>query len=92
MAAASGPGVPAEPGALNLPQFMTALEKILVAKAGSLTPTTVIAAAGTVDSMAVLEIQALADEEFGLQLEPNAIGDCKTVSDLCKLVKLPIDA
>jgi acyl carrier protein len=79
---------------VNLQEFLAAIEKILVqkAKAGPITPATDLTEEGVLDSMAVLEIQALADESFGLQLEPNAIGDCRTVADLCRLVKLAVPA
>ena len=75
---------------MNLPEFLQAVDDILVTKvnSGPVTPATDLTVEGILDSMAVLEIQALADEQFGIQLEPNAIGDCQTVADLCRLVKL----
>lgn len=72
---------------MDLPQYLKALEKILATRK-TIAPAMALADAGTFDSMAVLEIQALADEEFGVVLEPKQIAECKTVGDLCRLVKL----
>ena len=72
---------------MEMPQYLRALEKILSSRK-TIAPEMSLKDAGNFDSMAVLEVQALADEEIGVVLEPRAIADCKTVGDLCRLVKL----
>jgi acyl carrier protein len=72
---------------MDQPQYLKALEKIFASKK-AITPDMSLDDVGNLDSMAVLEVQALADEQFGVLLEPRTIADCKTVADLCRLVKL----
>jgi acyl carrier protein len=72
---------------MDLQQYLKALEKIFASKK-AITPDMRLDDVGNVDSVAMLEVQALADEEFGVMLEPSDIADCKTVADLCRLVKL----
>jgi acyl carrier protein len=72
---------------MDLPQYLKALEKIFASKK-AITSDMSLEDVGNLDSMAVLEVQALADEQFGVVLEPRTIADCKTVADLCRLVKL----
>lgn len=73
---------------MNRQQFLEALEQAIMLDKGALTPTTVLGELDSWDSMAVLEFQAMADEHFDIQVEPEDIGNCKTVDDLCVLVKL----
>ena len=74
---------------MNQKEFLSRVEEIFaVEQKGSVTPTSTIDQIGVLDSMAVLELQACADEQFGILLEPRDISACKTVADLCKLVKL----
>lgn len=74
---------------MNTQEYLKRVEEIFAVKQkGVLTATTEIEAIGVMDSMAVLELQVCADEQFGIVLEPNDIKACKTVGDLCQLVKL----
>ena len=72
---------------MDLQQYLKALEKIFASKK-AITPDMRLDDVGNLDSIAVLDVQALADEKFGLVLEPSDIADCSTVADLCRLVKL----
>ena len=72
---------------MNQTQFLEELENIVMAKKGSLSTESVLDEVNW-DSMAALEFQALADEKLGLQVDPTDIGICRTVGDLCKLIKL----
>ncbi|HEY8667752.1 MAG TPA: acyl carrier protein [Tepidisphaeraceae bacterium] len=38
------------------------------------------------DSVAVVGFLALCDEDFGVQVKPDDIAECRTVDDLCSLV------
>ena len=71
---------------MNSQEFLAALEKALVLDSGSLSMSQVLDDLESWDSMSVLELQAIADEEFGLELEPKAIGNCKTIGDLWGLL------
>jgi acyl carrier protein len=74
---------------MNTQEYLKRVEEIFAVKQkGVLTAATEIEAIGIMDSMAVLELQACADEQFGIVLEPRDITACKTVGDLCQLVKL----
>ena len=74
---------------MNTQDYLKRVEEIFAVKQkGALTAATVIDEIGVLDSMAILELQACADEQFGILLEPRDITACKTVGDLCKLVKL----
>ena len=71
---------------MNQKEFLSAIEKAMVLEEGSLGTDKVLEDLESWDSMAVLEFQAIADEEFGIQVDPTAIGSCKTVGDLWGLV------
>jgi len=73
---------------MDRPQFYAALEEIFVADKGSITDDTTVEQLGKIDSMALLEIQALADEEFNTQVEPDDVKACLTVAALRQLMKL----
>jgi acyl carrier protein len=74
---------------MNQKEFLSRVEEIFaVQQKGTVSPANTIEQIGVMDSMAVLELQACADEQFGILLEPRDISACKTVADLCKLVKL----
>ena len=72
-------------------ELLTALEKTLNLEAGALAPGKILEDLDGWDSMAVLEFQAIADEELGVQVDPDAITSCKTVADLCGLVKAGLE-
>lgn len=65
---------------------MRALEGILQIDENHLTAETVLGDLKSWDSMGVLEFQAMADEDLGVQVEPAAIERCRTADDLWKLV------
>ena len=67
-------------------QFLNKLEEAIGLDAGTLAPEVVLEELDSWDSMAVLEFQAMADEELELILEPTAISACDTVADLVKLL------
>jgi acyl carrier protein len=52
------------------------LEKIFASKK-AITPDMRLDDVGNVDSVAMLEVQALADEEFGVMLEPSDIATAR---------------
>jgi acyl carrier protein len=67
-------------------QFLAALEEALMLDQGTLAPTAVLDELAF-DSMAILEFQALVDENYGIQVEPDSITSCKTVDDLWTLIQ-----
>ena len=62
--------------------FLAALERALAMDKGTLELTQTLEDLENWDSMAVLEFQAIADEEYGLQVDPTAIDSMKTIGDL----------
>ena len=72
---------------MNQQEFIAEFERIVMADEGTVSTDSALKDLKW-DSMAALEYQALADEQFGMQLEPTAISIAVTVGDLCKLVKL----
>ena len=77
---------------MNQQEFLAAIEKALVMDEGTLESTKVLTEIESWDSMAVLEFQAIADEEFGVQVDPTAIGNCETVGDLWNLIEGQVKA
>ncbi|MHC4261593.1 MAG: acyl carrier protein [Planctomycetota bacterium] len=71
---------------MDLDKFVRALEGVLQIDANTLSPESQLEGLESWDSMGVLEFQALADEDLGVQVEPTAIEACKTVTDLWNLV------
>jgi acyl carrier protein len=67
-------------------QFVAALENVLQINKGTLKPETSLEGLDHWDSMGMLEFQAMADEDFGVQLDSPVINSCKTVEDLWTLV------
>jgi len=68
------------------------MERALGMDEGSLALTQDIAELEDWDSMAVLEFQAIADEEFGLQIDPTSLETVKTVGDLWNRVSENLQA
>lgn len=72
---------------MNLQQFLEEIENIVMIRKGRLTLESMLDEINW-DSMAALEFQSMAEEKLDLQLDPTAIGECRTVGDLGKLAKI----
>lgn len=73
---------------MDIPHFLAKVEEIFVVDdKGSVTLESPISDIGVMDSMAMLELQAYADEHVGVLMEPNDITDCVTVGDLLKAIE-----
>lgn len=72
-------------------EFIAALEKAVDVDPGTFKSGKVLDDIVEWDSLAVLEYQALADEELGLDLEAEQVHFCKTFDDLMALVADRLD-
>lgn len=72
---------------MNLQQFLEEIENIVMIRKGRLTLESMLDEINW-DSMAALEFQSMAEEKLDLQLDPTAIGACRTVADLGKLANI----
>lgn len=72
---------------MNRQQFLEEVENIVMISKGRLTLESMLDEINW-DSMAALEFQSMAEEKMDLQLDPTAIGACRTVGDLCTLAKI----
>jgi acyl carrier protein len=70
---------------LDRKDFLLKIEDIVQADPGSLTESHQLADVAGWDSLAEVQFQALADEEFGRELKPADVASCKTVHDLMQL-------
>ena len=68
-------------------EFLTALSDALVLAPGTLVAGRKLADVPQWDSVAVVEFQALLDEQLGLEVQPQLIAECTTVDDLLALAK-----
>ncbi len=67
--------------------FLRKLEEIMEAEPGALEGNEQLSSLEAWDSMKVVEFLAFADESFSLTVEAAAIGACRTVEDLARLLK-----
>ena len=67
---------------MNQQEFLNSMERALGIDRGSLELTHNLADLENWDSMAVLEFQAIADEEYSLQVDPTTLESVKTIGDL----------
>lgn len=68
-------------------ELLNALEEALVLKPGTMAPGKALSDIPQWDSVAVVEFQALLDEKLGLEVQPQLITTCVTVSDLIDLAQ-----
>jgi acyl carrier protein len=68
-------------------ELLTALEEALVLAPGTMAQGKALADIPQWDSVAVVEFQALLDEKLGLEVQPQMISACTTVSDLIDLAQ-----
>ena len=67
-------------------EFLRALEEALMIDPGTLQEGLALADVPEWDSLAVVELQGIADEALQTELQPEQIGGCDTVDDLVALV------
>jgi acyl carrier protein len=67
-------------------EFRAALEKMLEMRPGSITAGQALDEIASWDSMAALEVIALADQKLGTVLSAEALMECRTVKELTDLV------
>jgi len=66
-------------------ELITALSVML--NRTDLGPELQLSAISTWDSVAVVEFQALADEQLGIEIPPTQLAECRSVADLIALVQ-----
>jgi len=71
---------------MNQKTFFQNLDEVMELPAGTIQGNEELVALGKWDSMAILNFIALADEQFGIAVEPEALGTCVTVADLTGLM------
>ena len=71
---------------MNVEEFITNLEKSINASAGSIKDGQPLTEILEWDSLAVVSFIALADSQYGKNVSPASLKDCKTVSDLAALL------
>ena len=67
-------------------EFLRALEEALMIDGGTLRPGLALTEVPEWDSLAVVELQGIADQELETELQPEQIGGCQTVDDLIALI------
>lgn len=71
--------------------FIRTLEKALSVDEGTFADGAALSSIPEWDSLGIVEFQAYADEEFGLELAPEKINACETVDDLVGLVAAKLE-
>ena len=66
-------------------EFLLLLDELLEQEPGSVRKSDTLESIGW-NSLAVLGLMGLADERFGVSLQPSKIAACKSVTDLLELV------
>jgi acyl carrier protein len=73
---------------MDISHFLAKVEEVFVVEdKGSVTAETPIDRIGVMDSMAMLELQAFADAQLGVLMEPTDIIGCETVGDLWEAIQ-----
>ncbi|MBT8421622.1 MAG: acyl carrier protein [Gammaproteobacteria bacterium] len=67
-------------------EFLKALEEAIMVDPGTLEPGKPLTDIEEWDSLAVVELQGIADESLQIDLQPEQVGACETVDDLVALV------
>ena len=67
-------------------EFLRALEEALMIDPGTMQNGMALVDIPEWDSLAVVELQGIADEALQTELQPEQIGTCETVDDLVALV------
>lgn len=71
---------------MTLTSFCHLLDELFEVDEGTIKGNESLEALHAWDSLAILSFMALADEKFGVTLEPRALVACKTVPDLIALL------
>ena len=72
--------------AISRKEFLTMLEKILQIEADSLTEETHLKNLEKWDSLALVALIAMVEENFGVRLTPDTIYDLKTMGNLISML------
>ena len=67
-------------------EFMLQLDSVFELAPGTLRPDTILRDIETFDSLKFLELIALADEQFHVDLNPEQMHKCRTIEDLLSLI------
>jgi acyl carrier protein len=67
-------------------QFLLSLDELFELEPGALTGSETLDSLDDWDSLAVISLMALVDEQFGISLQPRQIAECTTIADLMGLV------
>ncbi len=67
-------------------EFMLELAKALEADPRSFSATTILHGLHNWDSMKLLEVIALVDEQIGMNLNADELAKCETAGEICDLV------
>jgi acyl carrier protein len=70
---------------MTLPEFFSEVEGLASRPRGSIGGQELLESMEGWDSLALVEFMALADEKFGIQLEPAQLAACTRVNDLAAL-------
>ena len=71
---------------MNEKTFLTNMEELLEADAGTLRLGVELTSLEQWDSLAFVSFLAMADSKYGIKVAPSVLRQCKTVGDLMKLV------
>ena len=71
---------------MNEKTFLTNMEELLEADAGTLRLGVELTSLEQWDSLAFVSFLAMADSKYGIKVAPSELRQCKTVGDLMKLV------
>lgn len=71
-------------------EFLARIEQIVDVAPGSLSGTERLSDLVGWDSLAMVQFQALLDEQFNAEVMPERIEQCKTIQDLMNLAGLPV--
>lgn len=75
------------PLAMDRQSFYRELDEILELDRGTITGTTMIKGLEGWNSLAVISLIAMVDDQLGLALPPKSIAECATAGDLARLVE-----
>jgi acyl carrier protein len=71
---------------MNKQEFLNRIEEIIEVDAGSLNGDEVLDDLEDWDSLAVMGFIAMVDKHFGITLDAEKIGQCRSVNELCDLL------
>lgn len=67
-------------------EFLLLLDELLEFEPGTLQGSEILDGLADWNSLAVISFMALADEHFGISLQPRQIAGCSTIADLISLL------